>query len=255
MRRLFQLVRAWLSGRIRQFLVFCGIRSRVTTLNGFPVRLPLSWITLKECVSPNFAVSYERHCADELLNRIRPGDIVYDVGAFKGFYTLMFAGKVGASGRVLSFEPNPYTCDSLAKVVALNRLDKVTIVHAALGQSEGTGTLGLSASSSSMVDYRDFRGYHEVRTTTLDSVASERAAWPDVIKIDVEGYEYMVVQGGAESLGRARLLFVEIHPRMMAALGCEVSALTESLVQYGFKEVFRDQEDSSDAAYRVMYEK
>ena len=65
---------------------------------------------------------YERSHQSFLAGKIRPGMVVYDVGAHIGQYALFFAKRVGPGGRVLSFEPNPDIFEQLKRNVALNGL-------------------------------------------------------------------------------------------------------------------------------------
>jgi FkbM family methyltransferase len=142
--------------------------------------------------------SYEREQAELYAASIRPGDVVLDVGANLGYFTLLFSHLVGPSGRVLAFEPSPTVAYFLELHVGRNRRANVTTYHAALGAESGmvrfdaeTGT-GRGAVNES--------GATKVSQLTLDSVVQEAGVAPNFVKIDVEGHGGSVVQGAAATL-------------------------------------------------------
>src|ERR1700722_172759 len=79
-----------------------------------------------------------------LQDFVEPGQVVYDVGANIGFFTLLLARLVGPRGRVFAFEPMPENAAALRHIVALNGLDNVTVVEKAMSSESGTAQLLLS---------------------------------------------------------------------------------------------------------------
>ncbi len=132
---------------------------------------------------------------------VRPGGLVFDVGANEGRVTEVFA-ELGA--HVVAIEPNP---DLAAKIRARYGSARVHVESAALGDSEGVAELRLGADSehSTLSDewqqaVGDEAGAErwtdtvEVRVTSLDRLI-ERYGMPDFVKIDVEGFEPQVLSG------------------------------------------------------------
>ena len=148
----------------------------------------------------------------------RPNDVVVDVGANVGDWTLAAARVVGAGGRVLAFEPVPHIAESLRKTVRANRLQQVKVFELALAEAggsrefsverENTGGSRLDAMSN---DPRRTFDSITVKTARLDEIAAaEKPQRLDLIKIDVEGFEHAVLSGAVETLKRFKpVLFME----------------------------------------------
>jgi FkbM family methyltransferase len=142
---------------------------------------------------------------------LQPGGVFFDVGANVGLYTAWAASRVGSAGEVHAFEPVPRTRGYLETTVELNRLAQVRIVPLAVGAEPGSVDLHLVPGASGLsttVSTSGPRGSTTIRVsrTTLDAyVAQSRARPPDLVKIDVEGAEFEVIQG-------ARALLESSHP-------------------------------------------
>jgi FkbM family methyltransferase len=159
-----------------------------------------------------------------LAELIEPGQVVYDVGANIGFFTILCARLVGPQGKVYAFEPMPANAATLRHNIVINGLHNVTIVEQALSSSSGTAELFISpwsAFHSLNVEgavKRDNRGRDAappitVQTVTLDEFVREHGAEaPDLVKIDVEGAELLALEGMRDTLGSAApLLLCELH--------------------------------------------
>jgi len=139
----------------------------------------------------------------EILDSIvKPGDVFYDCGANQGIFTLAAAKLVGNKGKVFSFEPQPYATRCIEDNLELNSLDNVTVTEAAVSDQAGSVTLDVSQSNVAASIVNDFGGVNtlKVETVKLDDVADEYDEMPDVIKLDVEGAEFMALQGAVEIL-------------------------------------------------------
>ena len=143
--------------------------------------------------------------------------VVFDAGANCGFYTLTLASR-HSRWRFFSFEPHPNTFRHLEKNIAANRLeDRIKPIHAAVGASSGTCPLEVSPESSmAIVADSSFKclknpSLVEVRLCTLDEVSTAEGVKPDLLKIDVEGFESEVLKGATECLKAARHVIVECH--------------------------------------------
>ena len=130
---------------------------------------------------------------------IRPGDLIIDIGANYGVYTITAAAAAGPQGRVWAFEPAARTAAFLRHSVARNALANVEVVTAALSDTQGSASLAISANSelNALTDVRDPAGvYEDIHTDTLDECMS-RWAWSKIafVKIDAEGHEERILQG------------------------------------------------------------
>ena len=139
------------------------------------------------------------------LGSVASKDVVFcDVGAFVGYYTVRLAARVR---EVHSFEPNPVSRATLLRNVELNRLSNVKVYPYALGDRSEVRRLYLMAPGSTLLEGYGGWGCVDVEVKTLDEVLD----WVDVVKVDVEGYEWNVVQGMMGLIRRCRPFIVVEH--------------------------------------------
>lgn len=155
---------------------------------------------------------------------VRPGAVVFDVGANIGAYTVLFAQWTGEAGRVFAFEPSPSSIAGLREQLRLNEVsNRVEIVEAAVSHGPGSAAFDCGGASGTNALVPDAeRGAHVIRveTTSLDAFCAARGTSPSIVKIDVEGAELDVLRGGRETLARPDLVaFVEFHPSVWQARG------------------------------------
>lgn len=146
-----------------------------------------------------------------LLELIAPGDVVVDVGAHIGTFTIPFARKVGPTGVVFAFEAQRLIYSNLMANVFVNELSNIRASHVICGRERFFLTLaeleGSTARNSGGFSIepsgRQGRAWNRVRAEPLDLLLQglERLA---LIKIDVEGYEAEVLTGAATTLRRLR---------------------------------------------------
>lgn len=162
--------------------------------------------------------SYEASFNSALQNAVRPGDVVWDVGANVGIYTELFCRWVGPGGRVVAFEPNPEPFAAIERrIPACAWLSRENV---ALGSSEETCSFivhnGYSVNAhlqfESQVDASD-KSIISVRVSTGDAMCTRLGQVPNVIKIDVEGFEDDVLRGLDQTLSSPslRAVLLEVH--------------------------------------------
>lgn len=143
------------------------------------------------------------------LTFLREGDTVLDIGANVGWFSLRAARRVGESGRVIAFEPDPITCERMKENVRSNGLKNITIEHIGLGETSGCAMLervnfrnsGMNRIVQSVTcDSRDMVLVHLLRMD--DYCKDSHIDNISVIKIDVEGYEMKVLHGGEHTIYR-----------------------------------------------------
>lgn len=155
--------------------------------------------------------SYESVKQKEFAKVIQPGMIVYDVGAHVGFYTLLASYKVGSSGSVVVFEPLPRNIYHLRRHLALNDCANVTVKELAVSNYNGTAWFSTQAGHSSE-RYLDDTGQFKVQVITLDDLWKGGAPMPDVIKMDIDGAEYLALLGAQQLLTRRYpIIFLATH--------------------------------------------
>jgi FkbM family methyltransferase len=212
----------------RKFLVTAGKRGLVRTMNGTD-----PFLILPEMY--NLLETYEPDVWRVLMSEIRPGDVVADVGASIGLYTLAIARRVGPHGRVYAFEPDPSSADILHRLLDLNDLsERVEVVQKVVGAGPGRVEFVAGGGSESHVrpnGARISRPTISVDVVTLDEMFANQKL--DLVKIDVEGFEESVLVGAETILcdrTRApRSLFVEVHPFAWGAFGTTDRSLLSRL--------------------------
>jgi FkbM family methyltransferase len=190
-----------------------------------------------------FAGGFE---ADELAyfrRQLKPGDVVLDVGANAGLYTIIAARMVGEQGHVYAFEPGE-AIELLRHNVALNRLNNVTIIPAAVSNTTGTASFGVATdnamSSLAKTDRADQTIAHwtEVKTMRLDDAIKDYGIdRVDFIKVDVEGAEALVFEGARDLLARDKnrvTILFEAFDANCSAFGYSVPSLLADLHEKGF---------------------
>jgi FkbM family methyltransferase len=152
-----------------------------------------------------------------LAERLRPGMVFYDLGANVGFYSLLAARILGASGRVFSFEPDTKVFERLQRNIARNGFQNVTVVET--GVWSESGEMNFVAADPSSPDHgtgkisaqKDANSGQIARCVSLDDF-TQTAPSPDAIKCDVEGAEVEVIRGAENLLKTHRPWFLcEMH--------------------------------------------
>jgi FkbM family methyltransferase len=150
------------------------------------------------------------------------GQTVYDVGGYEGIFTLFFCRRIGPSGRLITYEPNPRNVDRIRENVRLNGFANVEVRPLALGATPGHATLvfpsdetargSLQPDIQSSLQMEKHVGAVEVEIDTIDRQIALGAPEPDFVKIDVEGFERDVLEGMSTLLAWKRpQLYIEIH--------------------------------------------
>jgi len=164
------------------------------------------------------------------------GKTVYDIGGDQGIYTLFFARKVGDKGRVITFEPNPFSYEHIVTNVQLNGFKQVEVRNIALGEKTGTLTFAFPekdpgrGTADELIREQILKEpgsrTTEVEVDTLDNlITSAGLPIPDFAKVDVEGLELNVLRGMYKTLTAHRPeLFIEVH-------GADTRAKTENIRQ------------------------
>jgi FkbM family methyltransferase len=164
---------------------------------------------------------WEPEVTKHICPKIAQGMTVIDVGADIGYYTLLFAKRVGKEGRVIAFEPIPAAREKLEHNVRLNGYTNVTICDFALFSSNGQAILEGPFQLSRINPAKttgEKKDIH-IQTRVFDECVSKlKVQRIDLVKIDVEGAEVDVLHGMRHSLRKYHpALLIEVHPN---ALGC-----------------------------------
>lgn len=190
-------------------------------------------------LNPRTGQSYLRGEAEApiqkvLAERLHPGMVFYDLGANIGLFTLLAARLVGATGRVISFEPDGDAAARLRRNIERNQFTNVTVIEAGVWSKSGYVNF-LPADSSSpdhglgrFVDGATAPTGIAKQCVAMDDLIGN-APPPDAIKCDVEGAEVEALRG-AEKLLRTH------RPWMICEMHSESNeqASRELLTRFGY---------------------
>jgi FkbM family methyltransferase len=220
-----------------QSINLSGLSSR--TLLGKLLRLPLrlippeikvpilqgrlrgKWWIAGSGVASYWLGSYEFYKQQLFERMVTPGSVVFDIGAHVGFYTLLSSVIVDTVGKVFAFEPLPRNLHYLYEHLRLNHATNVTVVKAAV--ADKCGTTLFDESQNSATGHLSPQGKLCVRVLSLDSLVPREIAIPDFLKIDVEGAEWLVLNGARKTLSQYRpTIFLSTHGRDVHQRCCQL---------------------------------
>ena len=205
---------------------------------------------------------YEEGVTRIFKNEIKLGAVVLDIGANIGYHTLTAARLVGQDGKVFAFEPEPSNFDLLVRNVKINSYSNVIPVQKALSNKRGRARLflhgtysvvySLSQNCVSILSVQDdvsISGrYVEVDVETLDELLKDYEGKIDFIKIDVQGGEMAVLEGGRNVIEKNKDLKIvtEFWPAGLSRFaGSSPEEYLNMLESYGFKLYLIDESKGS----------
>ena len=171
-------------------------------------------LTLKNEFSPDITEIFRKN--------VKRGDIVVDVGAHIGYFTVILADIVGDRGKVFAFEPNPKTFSILKKNIETNNIKNVVLEKLALSNIETEEFVKEAELSAGTVVDKNFTQGIKVKTTTFDKYFHDIKI--DFIKIDVQGAEYNILNGGEKIFEKKPKCIIEIHPTIFDSNGNTINS-------------------------------
>ena len=173
---------------------------------------------------------------------LQPGMTVVDIGAHGGYFSLIGASRVGATGRVYAFEPYPASFEELRRNIELNGYKNIHAVRKAV--ADKTGVMKLFVNPKGSDRHSLYAGENvqrlnnpEVETTTLDEFF-KTLNWPrvDLVKMDIEGAEPAAFVGMRQALEKCRIRFVvaEFSPPLLKAGGLDPLGFLQEVSNMGF---------------------
>jgi FkbM family methyltransferase len=158
----------------------------------------------------------EKRVNTAIFELTHPADVVWDVGANVGVYTRRFLERVGPTGHVVAVEPVP---SNAAQLRALAPAGGLTVIDAALAGTDGQMPLVVSGENGETSSIGDGPDALTVRVARGDTLLDEGVPRPQIVKIDVEGFEGDVLDGMPDVLRGVRAVIVEIHFAALARRG------------------------------------
>ncbi|MCA2185591.1 FkbM family methyltransferase [Nonomuraea cavernae] len=211
--------------------VATGDRDMEARYRGVVLTGPVWDATIMPSVSGGYYEEFEVGVFERLAS---VSHSIFDVGANIGVYACTGAARVAAGGRLVAFEPVPENLAYLRRNVERNELTgRVSVEPMAVGDSPGELTVHLSGEQSGKHSAAAANVGTPVETitvpmTSIDAYLADRGLTPpDLVKIDVEGYEGFVLRGATQALAASPTLLFELHPELQANCGCDASELLD----------------------------
>ena len=190
------------------------------------------------------------------MDHVKSGDVVLDIGANIGYYTLLAAKLVGAEGSVHAFEPDPDNFALLQKNVRHNNYQNVVLENRAVSDRNGKIELfkaGDNWGGHSIYDAADRSSHITVDVIALDDFFKDGPTAINLVKMDIEGAEVGALQGMIHLFGRHESikLFTEFSPVALKKSGSSAEEYLDLLKRLGFAFYYlNDREQKLEAATR-----
>jgi FkbM family methyltransferase len=196
---------------------------------------------------------------EDIIEHFTPkeGDVVLDIGAHMGRYTIISSKRVGENGKVVAIEAHPNNFEMLNRNIKLNQLTNVVSLNYAVYSKETKIKLYLPEVESGYTIYNTIMSnraraedkFVEVNANTLDYILQLKGIM-DVnwVKIDVEGAEFEVLKGATNVLSKSKdiALLIEVH-------GLDnYRPILEFLGSYNFKIEFEKSNKTGDWRHIVL---
>ncbi|MDO3379736.1 FkbM family methyltransferase [Geoalkalibacter halelectricus] len=176
-----------------------------------------------------------------IRERLKPGDIFVDVGANIGYFTVLASEMVGDDGGVVSVEASPSIFEELNRTIERNGIQNVRTLNLAVSNS--VGKVGIYKSSEKNIGETSILEGRGVLEAEVDSAPLPDILLPSekekvrIVKIDVEGAEYFVLDGMRDLLKACPRMevVVEINPGRLKSLGKSLEEIFEMFEREGFQ--------------------
>jgi len=183
---------------------------------------------------------YEEFGTSIVKQMIKKGDVVLDLGAHIGYFTLIFAKLVGENGKVYAFEPSPDNYSLLKKNVQVNGYNNVILVKNGVSNKTGKNMLYLSDSNpgdNMIIDTKENRQSIEIETVRLDDYFRDFKNQINFIKMDIQGAELDALRGMSSLLKKMENIKImsEFAPKWLKKFGNEPIEYLKLLKEFNFK--------------------
>jgi len=196
----------------------------------------------------------EPECTRLVKEQIKEGMVVYDIGANMGYYALLESRSVGPTGRVYAIEPGSDNFKFLKNNIHLNSYKNIVPERFSFGEQNTMTKLYLSDHFNYCSCMEETDSYESVNMITFDSYIKNKPL-PDYIRMDVEGYEYFIVNGMKDFLTSKKpcIICIEIHLKILKDKGLSSDEIFNKLFNGGFKPTYvvKEYGDLREKAFKV----
>ncbi len=223
-----------------------GIKRHVS---GFSLRIPTRYFKY-------FEPDYELNNINFINNNVTKGMTVIDVGAHIGLLAIILYKKVGATGKIFSFEPTPSTFKLLKKTIDINKANATVVpINKAVSEKSGMTSFYVTDivahNSNSLANNNRSYGNEkkiDVEVISIDDLVKEyNLKNIDFIKIDAEGAEYSVLKGSAGVIDNFHpKILLALHPKSIKNFGNSLSEIWDFVVSKKYRVIYKNDEIDKD---------
>ncbi len=231
--------------KVTRFVYYLFTPSIIRTKHGLTMMIDKKDTVVSETLLQNG--EWEPFTTSTFLDYLSESDIVIDLGAHIGYYTLLAAERVGITGKVYAFEPDPRNFSLLKKNVSVNDFPQVVTENLAVGAENGT--VKLYREEHNLGDHRIYasdgkRHALEVNITKLDAYFSSTLPSVALLKMDIQGAEYQALLGMRSLIKKNKnmVIITEFWPEGMRAAGSDPEAFLKELQSLGYTFQIIDEE-------------
>lgn len=189
--------------------------------------------------------------------KIKPNQIILDIGANVGYYSLKFSKIMGHTGKIIAIEPDPNSYFTLKQNFELNDFSNIEIHNVAITDKNEVIHLFQNqthSGKSSIFKNSDFKESIKISTKTLDEITGNRFSKIDFIKIDTEGSELSILKGATETLKITHKILIELHEEILIKNEQNPLEIKKILELNGFKiKTFSEYWDGKKSQNRLFH--
>lgn len=193
--------------------------------------------------NPDYAMGInELPVQNALVKWVKKGDIIYDIGANIGFFTMIAARLVGNSGHVYAFEPIKENVAHINLNIKLNNFENVTVIEKAVSNAKSEGKIHITEHPGGHTLSTVGVPHNTVKTVPVDLIRidglifEKKISPPNVIKIDVEGAELDALYGMRKTIDQYRpIIIYEIDDLNIEALKEKQKQIKEFLISHKYQ--------------------
>jgi FkbM family methyltransferase len=191
------------------------------------------------------------YCLKQAENK----NVVLDVGAHIGLFSMPLSRRISPGGKLYSFEPSKINRDYLEQHLKLNNIINVEVQDCLVGKEnldavdffEDQNQVNPMGGLISTDNTKNNTIVVSKRMVTIDHFCKEIKIKPELIKVDIEGAELDLLWGGLEIIKSCRpTIVLSLHPKHIKLMGLTLDSLTEYLQEVNYRCVTYDGKDNSD---------
>ncbi|MDQ6862359.1 MAG: FkbM family methyltransferase [Thermoproteota archaeon] len=220
-------------------------RMEGSNINGIELLVPDGFNDLlPESPYPEYFV-YEHYSFLGLKKLISPGSIVFDIGASCGVMSCLISRLCRSNGKVFAFEANSYAIKRAKEIVNANKISNINFINKFVGGKSGEVTdlfiipgtqSAASTGNPEILKFHPDAVRSKVDVLAIDDFVQKSGVVPEVCNIDIEGAEYVAVNGMQRLLSNHQVdLVIETRSDEMHEIGGNLDTLIQELQRFGYQ--------------------